>query len=127
MDDLERKLAQLSDELGGKVLARATEAGAEVIREAAESLAPREAGGGRRGYHGADRIGKERVKSTRNHAEVDVGAEKDAFWLNIQETGTSDMPAQPWLRPAFDEAEGAAVAEVADELRARVLGVARGN
>ena len=58
---------------------------------------------------GATEITRDKVKSTPTRAEVDVGpGGRAGFYLTFQETGTIDMPAQPFMRPALDHLKGRA-------------------
>lgn len=58
-------------------------------------------------------------------AEARLGYRQEAFYAAIfLELGTSKMPAQPTLRPALETTQGEAVAEIADEMRARVAKIA---
>lgn len=127
MKELERKLALLPDAIGGAHLLNAVSDGAEVVRGAAESLAPRGEGAGKRGFHGADFIVTDKIKSTPTRAEVGIGAGPKGFHLMFAEIGTVDVVAQPWLRPALDRTKDDVVDEIGDSLRKRVLGVARGG
>ena len=127
MNDLARKLAALPDALGAAHLLNAVSDGAEIVRGAAESLAPRGEGAGKRGFHGANFIVTDKIKSTPTRAEVGVGAGKKGFHLMFAEIGTVDVVAQPWLRPALDRTKLDVVDEIGDSLRKRVLGVARGG
>ena len=54
-------------------------------------------------------------------AEAHVGMDKEAWYGQLQETGTVFHPAQPFLRPAFDATKNDVVNEIAEQLRARIL------
>ena len=127
MKDLEKKLRQIEASVGGRHLLDAVDDGAEILRGAAASLAPRAQGAGTRGSHGADDIVKDELKSTPTRAEVGVGAGRSAWHLMFAEIGTIFVVAQPWLRPALDRTHNDVVDEINDSLRSRVLGVARGR
>lgn len=125
--------------LGGNVRSTAraaVRAGAKVIQAAAESNAQGIGGGG--GKHTAIKV-SQRVKGT---IEAMIGPSKRKWFFRYFETGTTaheitgaplvfegdeglvitggvshpGMPANPWLRPAFDGQQDAAVKAVGDYL-----------
>lgn len=55
-----------------------------------------------------------------------LGVGREAFYVvQFVELGTADMPAQPWLRPSFEESEDAMLRSIADELRQRIEKIAK--
>lgn len=116
--ELVEKLKHLGDEVAGQILAEAAEKGAEVVRAAASSKAPRRTG------KLSQNIGAEVTTSAGNLAEVSVGPLKEAFYGMFLERGTKKMAARPFLRPALDENEGAVKREVEDRVKAAVRRVA---
>ena len=134
MNDLERKLRRMTDRTQGRILREAVQKGADAVRDVAESLAPRAPGSGTRGFHGAENVISEVAIDKPMHVVVHVGARRgrgvpwreSAFWLDIQETGSMYMAAQPWLTPAFDAERAHAERVVADEIKRAVLGASRG-
>jgi len=55
-----------------------------------------------------------------------LGVTAEAFYaLQFVELGTSKMPAQPWLRPAFVASEDAMLQDLATEMRKRVERIAK--
>ena len=125
LKELERKLGRMARQTQGRILSDAVMKGGEVVRDIAEAIAPRAPGMGTRGFHGAEFIDVE-VEERPGRATANVGAQKKAFWLNIQETGSVHMPAQPWLTPAWDAGKRQAVHEISIALRPEILAVARG-
>lgn len=119
MDDLEKKIVGLRKDMS-KILETATQAGANVIADEADHLAP--------GPH----IDTEVVELTWSHADIEIGPDKEHWYYKFFETGTaahevtprsvgglefpgaegemvvrqvvfvSGMPASPFMRPAFD-------------------------
>jgi HK97 gp10 family phage protein len=125
VEDLKRTLAELNAESATKVGMVATREGAKVIREAFIENAPvgteptrktrRRKNGQSVAYdYGRlkDNIRIKKGKATDKHQikfKVGVGA---AFWGLIQEFGSRNMAARPWMRPAFDSIAGRVVDEV---------------
>jgi HK97 gp10 family phage protein len=57
-----------------------------------------------------------------------LGTSREAFYATLfVELGTVNTPAQPWLRPAFEESQDPMLRKIADELRARVEKIAKRN
>lgn len=55
-----------------------------------------------------------------------LGTSREAFYATLfVELGTVNTPAQPWLRPAFEESQDPMLRRVADELRRRVEKIAK--
>lgn len=128
MDDLERKLRRMTDDVMGEHLRAAVDQGAEIPREVASQLAPRSEDGshGREPGFLSKNIVKERQWTrTQETARTHVGMTKDAWYGQLQESGTVYHPAQPFLRPAFDETKDSVRDEIAEVLRARILRTAR--
>ncbi len=106
---LDRKFRKLSDNARGVVLVAAAAAGAKVVRDEAERLAPKRPGGGK----GARGIRFERGKLTRTSVVMKIGYDKKTAWyLRFQELGTKFHAAQPHLRPALDGKRPAAMAAI---------------
>jgi len=145
-DDLRRKFGALERKLQGQILAKAARAAAAPVRDRARLLAPRDTGDlATRG------IVSRAVKRTRTYAEFAVGHRKDNFYGVFQELGVSPHsrkvgprrrgvnytgrrggdtrpvrthpghPAQPHLRPAFDQEKGRAELEVREVLLDAIL------
>jgi len=56
-----------------------------------------------------------------DRATFAIGPTDWGFYLAFHETGTSKMPARPWLRPALDAVGQKAVQEAGDVFRESVL------
>jgi len=55
-----------------------------------------------------------------------LGTSREAFYATLfVELGTARTPAQPWLRPAFEESEDPMLRMIASDLRARVEKIAK--
>jgi len=136
LDRLDRKLAALSRLAQGDVLEQALHAGAQEIRNAAHDKAPYLTGTLRRSIHSET--------TEKNGAKVTVQVGTDLEYAAMQEFGGTvvpkrakmlafevdgkkvfarkvEIPAHPYLRPAFDEQKGEAVRQfrlaVADQVR----------
>jgi HK97 gp10 family phage protein len=116
-------------------LRAAVSAGAEIIREAANGLAP--------GPHIKMRV----ARATASVVEVDIGPDAEHWYYRFHETGAAPheirgkallafegsngtvvtprvshpgMGASPFLRPAHDANEGAATTEIGAKLRSKL-------
>lgn len=59
-------------------------------------------------------------------AVASLGTSREAFYATLfVELGTVNTPAQPWLRPAFEDSQDAMLRQIAVELRARVEKIAK--
>lgn len=124
VEDLEAAIRELSEDVQGEALRAAVDAGAEIVRDVAGQLAPKSADGSHGHEPGwlADHIGKERQwTKTQDTATTHVGPTKEAWYGRFPELGTIYEPAQPFLRPAFDETKNDVIDEVAKQLRNRIL------
>ena len=89
-------------------LKEASLAGAQPIHDEAELIAPRSDNPTEVG-HLADHIEIEVAKSAPSTCLVRIGPDKDHFYGRFLETGTKKMAARPFLRPALDTKERAAL------------------
>jgi HK97 gp10 family phage protein len=108
---MDRLLAKL-DEAPGRVVDAADltlHQGAEDIEQRAKDLAPVDAGELRDGMN-ASRIAVSRDT-------VDFQMESEAPHTIHVEFGTSDQPAKPMIRPAFDETVPATVSRLKSSVR----------
>jgi HK97 gp10 family phage protein len=115
-EDLDRALRQVSGRATGLTLARAADAGAQVIAEEAKRLAPRDTGAL------ADGITVQPGKLQQGRAQINVGPGKDEWYGALQELGTEHMPAHPFLRPALEGKKDEAAEAVRDVLREALKG-----
>ncbi len=97
-EELAAALAKLPAKLSKKVLVEALMGAAEPIRKAASAHAARRAPA----PDLADHIGVAKAEYG-EQATVKVGPEKGFAYGLPLEIGTIDTPAQPFMRPAFDE------------------------
>ena len=109
--ELDRALSKLADRAQGELLEEAAQAGAEVIREEAARLAPRDTG------LLAQEVADQPKRLQIGRAQIDVGPSKKAWYGRLLEHGTSKMAAQPFLRPAFEAKKDEAVEAMKRVLR----------
>ena len=114
MKTLERRLKALGTNTRGTLLREATLAGASVVRDEAERLAPKRTGKGAAGIK-TNLVGGSLPGSS---AKTEIGYdEKTAWFMTFQELGTKFHAARPHLRPALDTKKGEAVRAVGRVLK----------
>lgn len=147
--NLKRQLERLSDALAGEILENAVVSGALLVANRAKELAAWRTGTLRRSIHvgshtdatpdfaqgpavdGADFGDIGGATRGRDHAEVLVGtdvpygARIEYGFVGQDALGrTYNQPAQPYLRPAYDETRDAVVQEVGDAVKDQLRRVA---
>ena len=117
LDQLAKALKNLPEEFRKGPLSAAVRAGGRVIAEDAARRAPNDTGKLK------DNIGAFPIPKTRLPAGIDYGVEirgnergkagdpKNVYYWRFVELGTSNMPAQPFLRPALATQSKAAIEE----------------
>lgn len=134
--ELSRKLDALARNVRGSALRKAAHAAVKpIVADARERIPVNKVNELHKTYKGrlvspgfAKRSIKAVVKLSRDARAVfaRIGVKREAFYaVNFVELGTSKMPRQPWLRPAFEAQQSNALRRFADVLRAVVLKVAR--
>lgn len=118
-DDLRRKFRALEGVGKADVLEKIILAVAEPIRDASAQRAPRLTG------NLADNIITVTLTKRQDECVVGIGPSDDAWYGIFPEIGTSTSPAQPYLRPSFDEGKEPAKQQIADQLRGEVERVAK--
>lgn len=134
--ELKRTLEALPERLGDRVAVGALRSGARVIRKAAIDKAPVLKAPNKYRKPGTLRKAIKIAKSKRDKFGVYIGMRKlskakgqkpgaknpdDPFYWFFVEFGTKHMPAQPFLRPAFEEKKLAAIAAFSAYARKRVV------
>jgi HK97 gp10 family phage protein len=122
--DLVKTFKAMSNAVSRPVMVEALTRSAEPIRATAAALAPRGEGSG---PHLADNIvvGETGFGANGNTVASDlvtvaIGPSHqphDMFYGQFQEFGTAHHPAQPFMRPAFDQKHGESRKRFAAELR----------
>lgn len=102
--------------VAGPNLREAVARAAEPVRAAMARNAPRSD----EAPHLADNIMTEELVSTEDRAEVAVGPSGEFFYGGILERGNAEIEAQPWARPAFDQAGNEALTTLAEDLAQRI-------
>ncbi len=121
-EELQRKLKALPAAISEDVLEAAARAGARIVRDAAETKAPRSTANKE---HMADNITVKTMEKDGAHVVVGISPRDKFFYWHMQEYGTSKMAANPFLRPAMDENREEAKRAVANVLRGQIEKVAR--
>jgi HK97 gp10 family phage protein len=104
MSDLLKQLEKMGNQVdAGSIKKEALMAGAEVIRSKIETNTPRSE---LRNEHAADFIVISESKQDEN--AVEIGPDKDHWYLQFPEWGTSKQPAQAFTERSFHEAKGEA-------------------
>jgi HK97 gp10 family phage protein len=115
LQELNKVLEQLPDKLQDRAVKNAMAAGARVIRDEAKRLVPVGPGP----HHLRDDIVVARkVKKTRTRkGSVVVGIRNEGrFYAHLVEFGTSHSAPHPFMRPALDNAQSAAIQKIGPKL-----------
>ena len=123
-EELRAALRSMDRTISGPVLLVAVAAGGEVLRGAMASLAPHDPSDA---LDLKDNIGQEVIRVSPRRAQTGVGPKKNVFYGLFQELGTSDHPAQPFMRPALDATRDDIVEAFAEKLREAIAAVADGD
>ncbi len=113
--DIAKDLEALSRAENNKVLRDATRTGAEVLKEEVKKRAPERTGklkknvvvvtqkGRRRGEISSGvHIRGRNMRTNNSDNSMKASDPRNAFYWRFVELGTSNMPAHPFVRPAFD-------------------------
>ena len=113
LDEWKAKLGKLSQALADQAVLRALTSGAELIRNPAAQKAPYKTGTLKRSIH----IEKGEGMEVLIGPDAPYGARIEFGYVGPDKLGrTFHQPAQPYLRPAFDENKDAAIREVGEAL-----------
>lgn len=115
MAELDGVLAGMQKALDGAHLQAATAAAANVFLQAAQALVPVDSGAMRAHLQVVSRQGVRSASSSVQVADsAPAGAEHAAVFV---EYGTVNMPARPFMRPAFESQKNAAAAAFETNLK----------
>lgn len=130
LQELGRAISALNGEVAVRLASRATGAGSRVIKKEAQTNIERSPSVVTRSLHGAVITKKVPKSEAEHHSEHIVtvrgrgkpynkkGQKVDrAPHAHLVEFGTVNMPAEPFLRPAFEAKKEQAVTEMATVLR----------
>jgi HK97 gp10 family phage protein len=139
LQEIGRRMQELSADIAGKVASAATSAAARVIQKRAVQLAPESeevvTAHGREGgivkvpprnlkdNIKVFKVPKGQLEYTSEHVVRIRGGKKHLYASNYgskQEFGTVKMPAHSFLRPAFEEEKRNAVDAMTDKLKERL-------
>ncbi|KQQ89925.1 hypothetical protein ASF77_23390 [Massilia sp. Leaf139] len=131
--ELAENLKKLGPRLAKNGLRAATSAGAALIRNEARNLAPVDTGEMKRDIQikrerevrGGELVTASYSVYTRGGKKSRLSGkarnvDKDSFYWKFVEFGTAKMPAQPFMRPAFDAKKVAAVEAIGEKLDERI-------
>jgi HK97 gp10 family phage protein len=134
LKELRAQLRALGVDMTTKIARSATNAGAQVIRARAKELAPEaeeehklhgvviKPGNLKKGIV-VKRVRPSQTTLTSEHLVVVRGSRQYGFasrYGRLQEFGTVKMSPQPFMRPAFDQEKGFAVAAMVSKIRQRI-------
>lgn len=124
LKELQANLQELGKATGRNVMRRVLMDRAEPIAEEAAALAPVRTGDVRDAITASSRLGR---KARRGHGrlsqfavEVYVGPTEGLFYSTLLEFGTITAAPKPFMRPAWDAAEGTLLDGIRDDIWAEI-------
>lgn len=124
-DELRQWLLTVPKKVGNKILRQALRRAGKIVQERAKALAPVESGllkksisvrRSKRAKRGTEAVvifpDVTKFAVAEKAFGVKVGETAVDFYAPYQEFGTHDMPAHPYMRPAFDQTKDKALAIV---------------
>ncbi len=126
IQDAKRALRALGPAIQKNVITKATRTAATVIAQEVRRTAPRNTGKLKRLIRTskASRSGPQRrlnIVVRSGDVVYVVYPDADAFYALFLEYGTSKTPARPFMRPAFDQSVGEAIARFQERVIAGVI------
>lgn len=127
--ELGERMKGLSEDMNNRIARAATAAGAVVIRDAAKQKAPVRTGNLKKNIivkrlpKGESSLTSEHIVTVRKGKltkKQQASGLNDAFYAQFVEYGTAKMPAQPFLRPAYDQNKEKAVQAIKDRISKRL-------
>lgn len=120
LEELIKKLTSIPNKLEKKVIRSAVRQGANVIKSKAQEYVPVDKGELKKSIKVSGARSKPGVIAFRIRP---VGSKKkgiSVFYGRFQEFGTSKMAAQPFMRPAYDEAGDDVINVVIDTIKSKL-------
>lgn len=121
--ELQRRFSAMTRRVQGNALRNAVRAGAIIVRDEARAIAPRDTGLMAKKIHikvRRSRRGMSRM-AVRTGTRTQMGMVADDFYYpGAVEFGTSEMNAQPFMRPAYDNKRGQAEATITSRIAAEI-------
>lgn len=132
LKELGERMKGVSEDVNRRIGRAAVAAGAKVIADSARTKAPVDTGNLRKNIitkrlpPGESQLTSEYIVTVRKgkitKKQKDRGI-KDAFYGRFVEFGTAKTPAQPFLRPAYDENKEKAVEAIKERIATRLAKV----
>lgn len=119
--EAERALKDLGPDVARRVLRTAVKKGAEPMLHAARSKAPFDEGLLVSTIKVRTGVNRRRGSAAAKVTTKDGDYKGESFYGSFIEYGTDKMPAQPYLRPAFDENKERSVIIIKAEIAAGVI------
>lgn len=116
LDDLLKAFAKLTEVTSGDDLADAAEPGAQILLDGMQQRVAVDTG---------ELHDSLRIEVTTHGDSAEVFLETDSDHAEANEFGTHHMPAQPFIRPTFDEDGDKAIDAIADALGKKIERVGR--
>ena len=129
LSELGARMKTLTSDVNNRIARAATAAGAVVIRNAAQQKVPVDSGNLKKNII-VKRLPKGEAPLTSEHivtvrkgkltSKQKGSGLKDAYYGSFVEYGTAKMPAQPFMRPAYDQNKEKAAEAIKDRIRKRI-------
>ena len=133
LEDIARDLETLSRAENNKVLRDATRAGAEVLKEEVIDRAPERTGKLKKNVIVVTRKGRNKgeitsgvhirgvnLRTGNSDNTMKATDPRNAFYWRFVELGTANMPAHPFVRPAYDTREEEVAKVVFDRMNSAI-------
>lgn len=120
LNDLIAKLNSLPVKLEKKVIRSAVRKGANIIRDKARGYVPVDHGDLKKSITVSSAKYKKGTIAFAIKPRKNKKRNKDIFYGKFVEFGTSKMPARPYMRPAYDEAEREVLETVISDIKSKV-------